>query len=198
MVVVFGWALFNVVLVGLLPVFGATATETGLYGASIGIVTGFGLAAALAAARGRTGQQLRQPTRSGSAFLFAAAGLLVGLGAVYHWWIAVVAIYPLAAALVLRAAERLPRGHAAPAPVTTRTDLAPPARSGGPLPYAGSPLGTSVSVPADHPAHAAARPARPAWMRAGRWAVIVAAVLHTVFRVAVRRRLTRVSRGEPS
>ncbi|MBO0849823.1 MAG: hypothetical protein J2P20_10205, partial [Pseudonocardia sp.] len=130
--VVFGWAVFNAVLVGILPVFGATLTEIGLYAIGIGLVTGFGVAAALAAARGRVGQQLRQPTRSASAFLLAAAALLVGLGSAYHWWIAVVAVYPLAGALAVRAGERMPAGQAAPAPATTRTDPAPVPSPDGP------------------------------------------------------------------
>lgn len=194
--VVFGWAAFNAVLVGILPVFGATATETGVYGAGAGIVTGFGLAAALAAARGRAGQQLRQPIRSGSAFLLAAAALLVGLGAVYHWWIAILAVYPLAAALALRGAERLPSGHAGLAPVTTRAEPAPPARLGAPLPYAGSSMGTSVPVSAQHPAHAAARPARTTRMRDARWALIIAVALRAVFGIATKRRRTRGRRGD--
>ena len=195
--VVFGWAAFNAALAGLLPVFGATATEIAVYGVGVGLVTGFGAAAALAAARGHVGQQLRQPTRGGSAFLLAAAGLLVGLGAVYQWWIAAVAVYPLAGALALRAGERMPAGRAAPAPATTRTDPAPVPLPGGPLPYAGSPLGTSVPVPAQHPPHAAARPPRPTRMRAAHWAFLVAAVFRAVFRVAARRQPTRRSRGGP-
>jgi hypothetical protein len=204
-VVVFGWAVFNAVLVGILPVFGATATAIGLYAAAVGLVTGFGAVAALAAARGRAGQQLRQPTRSGTAFLLAAAALLVGLGAVYHWWIALVAVYPLAGALALRAGERLAPEQAAPAPATTRTCPAPVHRPGEPLPYVGSPLGTRVAVPVHHPTRAAAPPALPTRPRAGRLAVAVPvlravfrALFRALFRVAASRRARRGNRGEPS
>jgi hypothetical protein len=154
--VVCGWALLNAVLVGVLVLFRGDAVETGLYSAGIAIVTGFGLAVLLAAARHRDGQQMRQPVRSSSMSMLAAAALLVGLGAVFHWWIAAIAVYPLAAVLALHTGEQLPRA-ADPVPATTSTAEAPIARLAGTMPYTGSPLGNSVPLPDDHPARAAPR-----------------------------------------
>jgi hypothetical protein len=183
--VVGGWALFNAVLVGVLAVFRGNAVETGLYGAAIAIVFTFGAAVFLASTQARSGTQLRQPARSSSMFMLAVACLFVGLGTVFHWWIAAVALYPLLALLVLRRGERLP-AEAVPTPVSTSDEVASTTGDLGVLPYPGSQPGRSVPVPPTHPAHGPPSPRRPH----GRLArlVVAAAAVRGLFGGRGRRR----------
>jgi hypothetical protein len=189
--VVGGWALANAVLVAVLAVgFHGAVAEVALYGAAIVIVTGFGAAVLLAEARGRVGQQRRQPVRSASMFLFAAACLLVGLGATYHWWIAAIAFYPLVAMLPLYRGERLAAG-APPVPASTTTETAPLADLAGVLPYTGSTPGEGVTVPPDHPARAAPRRVPHRSTRGWRWGLALFVLLRGMARAMTGSRRKR-------
>ena len=101
--VVAGWGALNGALVTVLAVFGAAGTVVAIYGASAGLVE----AAAIAFWAGqrrqdrRGGQRAgREPPNGDSVLLTALGVLIAGLGWIFAWPLALVALLPFAAALL--------------------------------------------------------------------------------------------------
>lgn len=119
--VVFGWAALNTVLVLLMLPYGENALFIGMYGAGVGVITLFGVVVWLVArTAGWVNRGGRLPTASLSSGFVALAAILVGLAFVYGYWFAVFAGLPLLAAAYRLSKERLPHGSV-PAPTTVPT-----------------------------------------------------------------------------
>lgn len=140
--VVGAWTALNGVLAGILIGYGGSWMAIGLYAAAVVIITAFGLAVLLDARYRRGGLYQRMPVRSSAAGLATAGLVLCGLGFVYGWWIAALAVFPLGAAAVLVGSERLGRDvvlHPAPP-----ADLEPQGEAGPASTRTGRRLGLLV------------------------------------------------------
>jgi uncharacterized membrane protein YedE/YeeE len=119
-----GWVAANGVLAGVLFIYHPEPISVALYAAALLLVSCFGLAVLVAARRGRVGAQRRMPVRGTSAALVAVGLLLVGLGLVYGWILALVGLVPLLVAPWTARGERI-RAGARPWPAVP--DGTPPA-----------------------------------------------------------------------
>ncbi|NIJ11852.1 putative membrane protein [Saccharomonospora amisosensis] len=109
--VVFGWAALNAVLVLVMLPYGESALFIGMYGAGVAVITLFGVVVWLVArAAGWQSRGARLATASLSSGFVALAAILVGLSFVYGYWFAVFAGLPLIAAAYRLSKERLPQG----------------------------------------------------------------------------------------
>jgi hypothetical protein len=187
--VVGAWAAGNVVLAMAQLGFHPRPLPFFLYLAGSALVAGFGLAVLLAVRTGRDGPQRRQPRRA-SAAVVAALGAAMGLtGFAYGWWLSVLGVYLLGVAAWLVRGERL-RPGAHPWPVALG-DAQPADRPA--LVYHGSSIGSSVPIPADHPAHgpppaAAPAPEPSATVRRGILLVLLVTAARAIVNVLKGRR----------
>jgi hypothetical protein len=101
-----GWVAANGVLAGLLFIYHPEPISVALYASALVLVAGFGVAVLVASRRGRVGAQLRMPVRGTSAALAAVGVLLIGLGLVYGWVLALIGLVPLLASPVAARRER--------------------------------------------------------------------------------------------
>jgi hypothetical protein len=105
-----GWVAANGVLTGVLFIYHPEPISVALYVAALVLISGFGVAVLVAARHGRVGAQRRMPVRGTSAALVAVGLLLVGLGLVYGWVLALVGLVPLLAAVWAARSERVRPG----------------------------------------------------------------------------------------
>lgn len=103
-VVVAAWGALNGVLVAVFAGFGAKWAPLALYASAAFIVEIVAVAVWLSLRRPRAGW--RQMPNGDSIPLFALTVLLVGLGIVFYWQLALVAIFPLYFALTREATGR--------------------------------------------------------------------------------------------
>ncbi|WP_165989731.1 hypothetical protein [Streptomyces sp. YIM 98790] len=103
--VVAGWTLFNGLLFAVLALYGEGAVALWLWAGSLALLAGATAAVLVASRRGpEQHRHYRLATGSTAAVLPAAAGAaLLGLTAVYGWWMLAFALPVLAVAAVLAA-----------------------------------------------------------------------------------------------